>query len=127
MKNRAKCKLCNSIIESFHRYDYVSCGCGEISVDGGSEYFHCAAKDFTNFLRIDDEGNEIIVTVKEESNQNDPTDPSINPTKEELIKILDNMVANTESLPQEAMMSNITQYDYCSLLILLSSIFKTKD
>ena len=55
MKNRAKCKLCNSIIESFHRHDYVTCACGEIAVDGGLDYFKVIARDYANFLRIDDE------------------------------------------------------------------------
>jgi len=125
MKNRAKCKLCNSIIESFHRYDYVTCSCGEIAVDGGNEYFKASAGDFNNFLRVDDEGNEIVVTLVEKGQSQE--DEKTKPTKDELIKILDSMISNIESLPQEAMLCNITNYDYCSLLILLSSIFKTSD
>lgn len=122
MKNRAKCKLCNTTIESFHKHDHVTCQCGEISVDGGPDYFRASAKDFSNFLRIDDEGNEVVVTLV------DPKEKELTkPSKEELIKMLDDMVSNIESLPQEAMLCNITNYDWCSLLILLSSIFKTKD
>lgn len=39
LRNRARCKLCGSIIESKHVHDFVTCGCGAISVDGGLEYF----------------------------------------------------------------------------------------
>jgi hypothetical protein len=124
MKNRAKCKKCNSIIESFHSHDYVSCACGEISVDGGQDYFKCSAVEFTNFLRIDDEGNEIVVTVKEKEDNQEPAEYPTKLSKKDLIKMLDDMVVNIENLPQEAMLSPINNYDFCSLLILLSSIFK---
>ncbi len=36
--NKAKCLKCDDIIESRHRHDYVSCSCGAIAVDGGTEY-----------------------------------------------------------------------------------------
>lgn len=62
---RAKCKLCNDIIESKHRHDYVTCSCGEISVDGGQDYFRARFNNPENFLCVDDEGNEIIPKHKE--------------------------------------------------------------
>jgi len=67
MRNRAKCKLCNDIIESVHHHDYISCKCGEIAVDGGQHYCRCSAKSWENFIRIDDEGNEIIPKIVEKS------------------------------------------------------------
>lgn len=36
--NKAKCLKCNEILESKNRYDYVSCSCGNLSVDGGKDY-----------------------------------------------------------------------------------------
>jgi len=36
--NRAKCVHCNTTIISRHRHDYVTCNCGNLSVDGGSWY-----------------------------------------------------------------------------------------
>ena len=99
MRNRAKCRLCGDIIESFHRTDYVACSCDEISVDGGEYRFQCGAKDFKNFIRIDDLGNEIPIRFEEE-------------TKE------------IEELPPRAMSSSITHYDWVASLILLSSILK---
>jgi hypothetical protein len=145
MRNRAKCKLCNDIIESFHHYDYVSCKCGEISIDGGMDVRRCMARNWDNFLRVDDEGNEIIVKVKEKeelkplnekeivqdwvSEELKTVDkwPESKPTKKELIGMLDDMRKNIEALPQQAMTMPINHYDFCSLLILLSSILRAED
>lgn len=124
MKNRAKCKKCESIIESFHRYDYVSCKCGEISVDGGTEYFKAFAVDFANFLRVDDEGNEIVVTVKENKEEEKQAELPTKLTKKDLINMLGEMVINIENLPPQAMYTPINQFDFCALLILLKSIFE---
>ncbi len=121
MRNRAKCKLCETIIESFHTTDLVPCKCGEIFVDGGNG-LKCGANDWNNFLRVDDLGNEIIVKVGD-------VKPlyieSEKPSKEDLIKMLDEMVKNIEALPQEAMLTSVNHYDFCSLMILLSSIMKS--
>lgn len=38
LSNKAKCKLCNTIVESTHRHDFVMCPCGSIFVDGGTAY-----------------------------------------------------------------------------------------
>ena len=117
MRNRAKCKLCESIIESFHNHDYVTCKCGEISIDGGLDYYKASAKDFNNFLRVDDEGNEIIVKVQENNSK---------PTKTELLNMLDEMIKNIENLPVQAMTSYITHYDFCASLLLLSAILRSE-
>jgi len=50
--NKGQCKLCNDIIESVHRHDYVKCKCGEIAVDGGKSYRRRSAKDFSNFIEL---------------------------------------------------------------------------
>lgn len=36
--NRVRCKKCNDIIESISTYDFKTCKCGAISIDGGKEY-----------------------------------------------------------------------------------------
>lgn len=36
--NSALCLLCDDIIVSKHRHDFVACHCGSIGVDGGNEY-----------------------------------------------------------------------------------------
>ncbi|WP_335510883.1 DUF7695 domain-containing protein [Bacillus sp. JJ722] len=38
VKNIIKCKSCNDIIESTHRYDFKYCKCGKVAVDGGLDY-----------------------------------------------------------------------------------------
>lgn len=130
MKNRAKCKLCESVIESFHQYDYVTCKCGEISIDGGQEYFRCSAKSWDNFLRVDDEDNIIIPKIKEKDDVKplDIEPKEVAPlTKEELIKMLEDMAKSIEQLPPDAMTTYVNQYDLMSLILVLVSIFKAKD
>jgi len=121
MKNRAKCKLCNSIIESFHQFDYVLCPCGEIAVDGGNA-MKCFAKNFSNFLRVDDQGNEIIVKVQE------PIEiiAGEKPTRKDLLTMLDEMIKSYERLPSTAMSNPISHYDFCAALILLQSIMTSE-
>ena len=128
MRNRAKCALCGDIIESFHHLDYVTCSCDHISIDGGPDNFKAAAYDWNNFLRIDDNNNEFTVTVLErnESKPEQSTDTHT-PTKQELLDMLDEMRKNIENLPDHAMTAPITHYDFASLLLLVSSIFRAED
>lgn len=92
--------------------------------------FKVTARDYANFLRVDDEGNEIIVKVVEKGGQKqetiaNQTGNAAPLTKSELIDILDAMIKNIEGLPQQAMSLPITHYDHCSLMILLSSILRS--
>lgn len=113
MRNRAKCKACESIIESLNERDEVSCACGKISVSGG-ERMGCAATDWSIFLRVDDEGNVIVPKIQDA--------PAL--TREDLLSALDDMIKRIEEMPKQAMIISINHYDFVSLLILLSSIFK---
>jgi hypothetical protein len=38
LTNKAKCLKCGDIIESRHRHEFVTCSCGAIFVDGGTDY-----------------------------------------------------------------------------------------
>lgn len=82
----------------------------------------CSALDWNNFLRIDDQGNEIIVTVKSED-----VKPLYNeaPTREDKLKMLDEMIRSYENLPQNALNAPITGYDLLSALLLVSSILRS--
>lgn len=126
MRNRAKCKLCSDIIESFHRHDFVHCSCGEISVDGGNDYFRCGAKNWKNFLRLDDNDNEIVVTFIDESNKDKQEEEEvIKPlTKSEKIDGLDEMVKMYENLPPNALYSSVTASELAAVLKLLVSILR---
>lgn len=45
VRNSAHCRSCGDDIESRHRHDYVTCKCGNISVDGGKDYCRRSHKD----------------------------------------------------------------------------------
>lgn len=117
MRNRAKCKKCEGIIESVSLRDTVSCACGEIEVSGG-EKLGCASRDWGNFLRIDDLGNVIVPEIKERIAK---------PSRSDLIAALDDMVERIESMPKNAMVVAINHYDYVTLLMLLSALFKSEE
>lgn len=82
----------------------------------------CSAIDWGNFLRVDDQGNEIIVKVE---------DPNVkplyneNPSREDKLKILDELIKTYESLPSNALAAPITGYDLLSALLLVSSILRS--
>ncbi len=45
--NSIRCNLCQHRIESIHRHDFVTCKCGNCSVDGGTDYLRRVGKDYT--------------------------------------------------------------------------------
>ncbi len=136
MRNRAKCKLCQDIIESFHATDYVSCKCGEIIVDGGPA-FRCAAGSWDNFIRVEEDGTEIPIEIKEMTRY-EISDlvpyPKIELEEEskELAKIakkdiLDQvraLIESIEKLPPHAMNLPVNNYDHLSLLLLLAAALR---
>jgi len=125
-RNRAKCKLCGDIIESFHSTDYIICKCGEISVAEGAA-LKCGARDYNNFLRVDDDGNEIKVkTISDTSNDKvEALTDYPKPTRKDMLDMLDETIKNYDKLPQHAMTQPVTHYDLLSALLLLSSLFKS--
>lgn len=38
IRNKARCRACDDVIESFHVHDFKRCYCGNIFVDGGTDY-----------------------------------------------------------------------------------------
>lgn len=38
LSNQIKCLLCEDVIYSAHKHDFVSCKCGAVCVDGGMNY-----------------------------------------------------------------------------------------
>lgn len=44
-RNRVRCMICNDIIESKHRHDWVECTCGNCYVDGGTDYLRRGTKE----------------------------------------------------------------------------------
>jgi len=53
IRNAMQCLNCNDIIESNHRHDYVTCGCGGCATDGGFDYIHRAHQDGIEYVALD--------------------------------------------------------------------------
>jgi hypothetical protein len=43
--NAAKCLKCGDTIMSTSRHDFVTCSCGNLSVDGGHDYLKRSVRD----------------------------------------------------------------------------------
>jgi hypothetical protein len=78
-RNVAECTLCGSIIESKHIHDFVTCSCGNLSVDGGRDYIKRSAKDMTqvnelseNFRLSETDIKEYVKRVIHERRRNAP-------------------------------------------------------
>lgn len=52
IRNIAQCALCGDVIESLSGHHYVSCKCGEISVDGGTNYLRRTANHLNNIINL---------------------------------------------------------------------------
>jgi len=59
IKNSVKCNLCSDIIVSEDAYDFKSCKCGAVSVDGGNDYLKRTYKnspdDYTELSEYEEE------------------------------------------------------------------------
>lgn len=126
MRNRAKCKLCGDIIESFHQYDKVTCKCSEISIDGGNYHLITHAKDVSNFLRVDDQGNEIVVTWKDKQEievipEDFPKEPL---KKEDIIQEMNMIIERISGLPEPGLNSFVTKLEFWEALILIKALLE---
>ena len=50
--NKAKCNKCGDIIESMYRTHYVTCSCGNLSVDGGKDYIRRGFMNETDYIEM---------------------------------------------------------------------------
>ena len=57
LRNAARCRKCDTIVESRHVHDFRACKCRAIFVDGGLEYLRAGGnpEDFESLLEVDDE------------------------------------------------------------------------
>ena len=133
MKNRAKCKLCNSIVESFHPTDHVICKCGEIELNGG-DAMYAKANDFRNFVRVDDLGNEITVRyenkkspdigTENDGGQEDENEPK-DTTHAEAVKELHYLLECENELIKDGVNSYVTRTDLYYYMLRILKIFKS--
>ncbi len=123
MRNRAKCKLCSSIVESFLPDEIVYCKCGEIAVCDGAA-MRCVFNDIRNFLRVDELGNEIVVSYKEKGEEGTKDEGTQQPqerlSKRELIDMVDSTIENLEKLP----LHHVTSIDLANCMLMLINILK---
>lgn len=130
MRNRAKCKVCEEIIESKHIHDYVTCKCGQISIDGGPQSkkdgaYWTRAIDYANFVRIDDEGNDVPVTYIEKKKDEVVIPEEFPPmTREQKLDELHRLTEFFDALPGHAKHQPVTQYEFQSLILLLESLLR---
>lgn len=123
---RAVCKLCRTTIKAEFK-QYVSCACGEISLNYLEPEIKFIAREWENFIHLDDEGNEILINVieKEDISSAKPHPEGISkPSIEELLGLLNHMIKTYEELPPNAMTTPITHYDLLSVLLLFAELFR---
>ena len=64
VKNSAQCVLCGDIVTSTHVHHFVTCKCGEISVDGGNQYIRRTAKNLSNIRELNETRNYTLEEIK---------------------------------------------------------------
>lgn len=126
MRNRAKCKICNEVLESFTEGDFVTCTCKNITI---GPHLYAGARDWNTFVRVDDNNYEIHVKYedkcKEKNEQIDEDEKANTLTRVDFIAMIDEMIETYKNLPQHAMLSPVNHSDMLSLLMLISALFKS--
>ena len=56
--NKCQCRKCGDVIESKFRHDFVSCKCGSIFTDGGTDYIRRGADDLDNIIDLSESYEE---------------------------------------------------------------------
>ena len=64
IKNRWKCLYCGDVIESKHRYDYVTCNCGKSNCDGGTSHIRLVGdvymmQDMSEYIEVWEDDDKI--------------------------------------------------------------------
>jgi hypothetical protein len=129
VRNRAKCKLCKDVLESFHTFDRVECSCGEISISGGMDHFECAFKNIQNFLRLDDQDKEISVRMEGDKvmDANDlMQEASASIARTSTDDLLNMLRVYTEQEKRRPPNTLVTVYDLCWALEVICTILKEK-
>ena len=72
-KNRWKCLYCDDIIESKRQHDFVTCKCGQTSIDGGTSYIRLVGdldmiQDKCEYIEVCEDGDKIRCIDDSEQN-----------------------------------------------------------
>jgi hypothetical protein len=127
MRNRGKCKLCHTIIESFYMGHLDTCKCGAVSVFNG-DGMDMAPFNSPHFLRVDEVGNEIVVSYKEKDAEGDQDKGEHNPneprSRADLIKDFENAIEYIDKAPDHEQYSFVTNAALCHYMKALVNILK---
>lgn len=129
MRNRAKCKLCDDIIESVNTHDYMTCKCGEISIDGGnsSGYWRSRAANPENLIRLNDDDTVFIPKPKEIEEEAPPPAPiKKTRTRQDLLEELDEMTKHMDDLPPNALYAPLTHADLAMIINIIKLVLKAE-
>lgn len=63
--NKAKCLVCNTIVESKHRRDFCWCECGAMYVDGGLDYLRRGGTDLSKIQDMSEYEETVDTTPKQ--------------------------------------------------------------
>lgn len=121
MRNRAKCRECGDILESFHRFDYVECKCGEIGISGGTDKFEVFYKKLESLIRIGDNDEEIRVMEDVTGNPEEKKEIKIL-SQEEKTALIEEMIEIYENLPLSAKQQSASLTDFEALLYLIKRL-----
>lgn len=73
--NKARCLICNTVIESKHRHDFVRCLCGNLHVDGGYDYLKRGCKNWDTMEELSKSVNVDILPEEIQFMLTDRFDP----------------------------------------------------
>lgn len=126
-RHRAKCRLCNTVIEAVSQYGgtEIPCACGEIAFDLRSNPPSYCAINFQNMIGIDAEGNENdmhVLDIRKSDISSAKPEPEGN--TDQANYQLEMLIERVEGLPVHAMNSFVTHYDYLSLLYLVKALIR---
>ncbi len=65
-ENKAQCLLCKDIIESKYRHDFVTCSCGNLSVDGGKDYIKRSVENTNGWVDLSTTEDEVKEKIEED-------------------------------------------------------------
>lgn len=130
MINRAKCKLCNKVIESHLPDEVVYCTCGTIGVmDGLAMRTYCKDNRYSEyFVRVDDLGNEIAVQYHDNPHnieeQESSKEPGKGPARDQLIERLEANINNILERPAHVLQSFVQTEHFLDFMIDILNILK---
>jgi len=52
LHNAVQCPNCEEVLVSLHRHDFRQCSCGDLAIDGGSDYCRIVAKPNLQFKSL---------------------------------------------------------------------------